>query len=237
MTDLIYNISKEAASQLLGVSTRTIDRYLASDKLSSRKSWNKVMLAQEEVLLLKKEWDDIEFNTVDIISWGDYQSSYGPGSNNTSLSLGAEQFDKMMDDKFNKFATMLENKDNLLEEKNSLIFGLQKKLGEMESKLQSMIALPDHHNEKEQLLTQKKELQNRLDNMNWSLKKEEIKNNVFIGLLVIVWIGLIFWMFWDPKWTSKLDEVSLDDTANTNIIEPSLDTNNTILPSSSSDVE
>jgi flagellar hook-associated protein FlgK len=105
----------------------------------------------------------------------------------------------MMDEKFNKFATMLENKDNLLEEKNSLIFGLQKKLGEMESKLQTMIALPDHHNEKELLLTQKKELQNRLDNMNGSLKKEELKNNVFIGLLVILGIGLIFWMFWDPK--------------------------------------
>jgi hypothetical protein len=45
------------------------------------------MLAQEEVLLLKKESDDIEFNTVDIISGGEYQNSYGAGNNNTSLSL------------------------------------------------------------------------------------------------------------------------------------------------------
>lgn len=50
MTDLIYNISKEAASQLLGVSTRTIDRYLASNRLTSKKMGNKVMLAQEEVM-------------------------------------------------------------------------------------------------------------------------------------------------------------------------------------------
>jgi len=183
------------------------------------------MLAQEEVLLLKKESDDIEFNTVDIISGGEYQNSYGAGNNNTSLSLGAEQFDKLMDEKFNKFATMLENKDNLLEEKNSLIFGLQKKLGEMESKLQTMIALPDHHNEKELLLTQKKELQNRLDNMNGSLKKEELKNNVFIGLLVILGIGLIFWMFWDPKGSETSTDIPLDESANTNIIEPPVNTN------------
>ena len=125
---------------------------------------------------------------------------------------------------------MLENKDNLLEEKNSLIFGLQKKLGEMESKLQSMIALPDHHNEKEQLLTQKKELQNRLDNMNGSLKKEEIKNNVFIGLLIILGIGLIFWMFWDPKGPETTTDLPLDQTSNTNIIDgTSTDTDSSVL--------
>jgi len=68
MSDLIYNISKEAASQLLGISTRTIDRYLAQGKLTSKKTGNKVMLAQDEVLLLKKEGDDIEINDIDIIS-------------------------------------------------------------------------------------------------------------------------------------------------------------------------
>jgi hypothetical protein len=56
----------------------------------------------------------------------------------------------------------------------------------MEVKLQSMIALPDHTNEKEQLVAQKKELQNRLENLNKNLNKEELKNNIFIGLLIIV---------------------------------------------------
>lgn len=124
MTELIYNISKEAASQLLGVSTRTIDRYLASGRMSSRKKGNKVMLAQEEVLTFKKESDDIEINDVEVVSVSDYhrsinanEASYWAGTNNTSLSLGAEQLGEMLETKFNKFATMLENKDNLLEEK------------------------------------------------------------------------------------------------------------------------
>jgi hypothetical protein len=34
------------------------------------------MLAQDEVLSLKKENDDIEVNTVDVISGSDYHSSY-----------------------------------------------------------------------------------------------------------------------------------------------------------------
>ena len=37
MSDKIYNVSKEAAAQLIGVSTRTIDRYVSDDKLSAKK--------------------------------------------------------------------------------------------------------------------------------------------------------------------------------------------------------
>lgn len=206
MTDLIYNISKEAASQLLGVSTRTIDRYLASGRLTSKRMWNKVMLAQNEVLELRRETDDIEINSVEVISSNDNNDiHYGTGTHNTGLSLGAEQLGQIIDERFGKFATMIENKDNLIEEKNSMIFGLQKKIGEMEVKIQSMVALPDHTNEKEQLIAQKKELQNRLENLNKNLSKEELKNNIFIGLLVIVWIIISMLMFWNPStgWTDN----------------------------------
>ncbi len=203
MTDLIYNISKEAASQLLGVSTRTVDRYLASNRLTSKKMGNKVMLAQEEVMTLKGESDNIEVNSVDVISGSDYHTSYDNPGKSQALSLGAEQVSKIMDEKFDKFSWMLENKDRLLEEKNSMIFGLQKKLGELETRLQTMVALPEHHNEKEQLLSQKKELQNRLDNLNNSLKKEETKNNIFVGLLVIVGLIIVMLMFRNPSSGSK----------------------------------
>lgn len=200
MTELIYNISKEAASQLLWVSTRTIDRYLASGRLTSKRMGNKVMLAQDEVLILRKETDNIEINSVEVISSDDHNesSSYGVWVNNTNLALGAEQLGQIIDDRFGKFATMLENKDNLIEEKNAMIFGLQKKIGEMEVKIQSMVALPDHTNEKEQLVAQKKELQNRLENITKSLSKEELKNNIFIWLLIIVWIIISMLMFRNP---------------------------------------
>lgn len=216
MSDLIYNISKEAASQLLGISTRTIDRYLAQGKLTSKKTGNKVMLAQDEVILFKKDDDDIEINDIDVISWSEYHSSYGPGTNSMTLAPSGEQLGKLIDEKFDRFTSMLENKDQLLEEKNTMIFWLQKKIGEMETKIQAMIALPEHHNEKEQLLTQKKELQNRLENLNSSLKKEEMKNNIFIWLLVIVWLIIMMLMFWNPISTSKSKSVwgNTDTTIN-----------------------
>ena len=217
MTELIYNISKEAASQLLWVSTRTIDRYLASGRLTSKRMGNKVMLAQDEVLILRKETDNIEINSVEVISSDDHNesSSYGVWVNNTHLALGAEQLGQIIDDRFGKFATMLENKDNLIEEKNAMIFGLQKRIGEMEVKIQSMVALPDHTNEKEQLVAQKKELQNRLENINKNLSKEELKNNIFIWLLIIVWIIISMLMFRNPATGSNNTATSDTPTSDT----------------------
>jgi excisionase family DNA binding protein len=59
MSDKIYNVSKEAAAQLIGVSTRTIDRYISDGKLSAKKVGNKVMLNQAEVMKMRSEFDTI----------------------------------------------------------------------------------------------------------------------------------------------------------------------------------
>lgn len=75
-----------------------------------------------------------------------------------------------------------------------------------------MIALPDHQSEREQLLDHKKELQNRLDNLNKSLSKEETKNNIFIGILVIVGIIIIMLMFWNPSSGTPTTPATSDNT-------------------------
>jgi len=40
----VYNITRESGAQILGISTRTIDRYIRSGKLSYKKIANKVLL-------------------------------------------------------------------------------------------------------------------------------------------------------------------------------------------------
>ena len=51
-----YSITRESAAKLLGISTRTIDRYIRSGKLSYKKVANKVLLAREEVVILQEEY-------------------------------------------------------------------------------------------------------------------------------------------------------------------------------------
>lgn len=189
MEQAIFNVSKEAASQILWVSTRTIDRYISAGKLNSKKVWNKVMLAQKEVIWLRWENDNIETSSIDIVQ--DYYSW-----NTDIVSQSTEHISKIMDEKFDTFMELIKDKDSLIEEKNSFIFGLQKKLGELENKLQSMIALPDYANEKQEILNQKLELQNRLESAQKTLKKEEVKNNVFIWLLIAVGIVMALLILW-----------------------------------------
>jgi excisionase family DNA binding protein len=60
MSTLSYSISREAAASYLNVSTRTIDRYVKSGKLSYKKIANKVILAKEQVDELKEEFAMIQ---------------------------------------------------------------------------------------------------------------------------------------------------------------------------------
>ena len=56
MTTLTYNTSRKQAADRLDVSTRTIDRYVKSGKLSYKKVANKAILAAEEVSELEDEY-------------------------------------------------------------------------------------------------------------------------------------------------------------------------------------
>lgn len=60
MTD--YNITREEAASLLGVSTRTIDRYIKKWLLSYKKVWNRVYLSKEEL-------ESINFDKEIVYQW------------------------------------------------------------------------------------------------------------------------------------------------------------------------
>lgn len=44
-----YSVTRDMAASLLKVSTRTVDRYIKSGKLSYKKIANKVLLSKDEV--------------------------------------------------------------------------------------------------------------------------------------------------------------------------------------------
>ena len=54
-----YNVTREVAAKSLNISTRTIDRYIKSGKLSYKKIANKVILAKEEVLSLQQVFSSL----------------------------------------------------------------------------------------------------------------------------------------------------------------------------------
>lgn len=194
MSDKIYNVSKEAAAQLIGVSTRTIDRYISDEKLSSKKVGNKVMLNQLEVLKMRSEYDQVPSNNgkVNVIS-ADTLNSY---ERNSSSSIGGgvniDELASLLDEKFEKFEHALQEKDHLIEDKNKVIFMLQNKVGELETRIKSMIALPDYTQEKQELMDDKKKMEHLIEKLESESSKMGLENRVYLTtiIIVIIMVGL-----------------------------------------------
>ena len=178
-----YNVTREVASKSLNISTRTIDRYIKSGKLSYKKIANKVLLAKEEVISLKEEFATLhqELNT-EIINQ----------SNTTGLANKGNTED-VIDQKVEKFFLIFKEKEKMLEEKNKVIFVLQQRVSELENKIQHMIALPDYNKEKQEAIIEKQKLEEKIGQLKGVIKNEKLKNLIFI------WLSLIFiivaWFF------------------------------------------
>lgn len=178
-----YSITRQHASKILNVSTRTIDRYVKSGKLSYKKIANKVLLAKEEVNDLMNEFGALrqEVNT-EIV---------GGGTNNVAIRNSLEE---SIDAKVDKFFLIFKEKDKMLEEKNKIIFMLQQRVAEVETKLQNMIALPDYNKEKQEMVIEKKKLEWKLQELRWIVKTEKNKNLVFIGF-ALIFIAIAIFLF------------------------------------------
>lgn len=192
MADQNYNITREAAAQYLGVSTRTIDRYVKSGKLSYKKVANKVILAKEEVDGIKDDFSllrqDAEYT--EVIS-SNSNSLAKPASSTGSSSRGNDAINERLD----QFFGLITEKDKVLEDKNKVIFMLQQKLGELEGRMKSMIALPDYTEEKQKLIIEKERLESKLKEVYTGYKGERTKNVVWMTIMAIVILAVVVFIF------------------------------------------
>lgn len=184
----IYNVGREKAASALWVSTRTIDRYVKSGKLSYKKVANKVLLSQEEILEMKKDFSALkqEINT-EIVSWNSVSKR-----NDIAVKSSLED---SINEKIDKFLLVFKEKDNIIEEKNKVIFLLQKRIWELESKLETMVALPDYTKEKQEAILEKKKLQQIIDWLNRTVKTEKTKNIVLIAFFLAL-VCIVLFFFW-----------------------------------------
>jgi len=107
---------------MLGISTRTIDRYIRGGKLSYKKVANKVLLAREELDSLQSDFSALhqELNT-EIV-----------GNNGSKSIVARSSIEESIDEKIDKFFLIFKEKDKILEEKNKIIFMLQQRVTELE---------------------------------------------------------------------------------------------------------
>jgi len=180
----MYNLTREQAAEILQISTRTLDRRVRKWILSHEKKANKVYLSEEEVRNYKqhKEVSDVVLDS----------SIKTHNTNNVNIEHITEKLEKHLDDNLGKFFEVLKEKDTKLEEKNKIIFALQQRLWEVESKIKNMVALPLYQKEKEEIILEKEHLKTENKLLEEKIKKEKIINIFLTGLIVLIIILIIF---------------------------------------------
>lgn len=183
-----YNVTREVAAKSLNISTRTIDRYIKSGKLSYKKIANKVLLAKEEVISLKQEFATLHQElSSEIIN----QNT----TTQTTNLANKGNIENVIDQKVEKFFLIFKEKEKMLEEKNKMIFVLQQRVSELETKIKHMIALPDYNKEKQEAIIEKQKLEEKIGQLKGMIKNEKLKNLIFIGLSLIFIVVAGFFMF------------------------------------------
>ena len=170
-----YTVTRNQAANLLGVSTRTIDRYVKSGKLSYKKVANKVILNEEELRILQNEFSSLRQEVSTELIW----------EKDSSLSVRSVTNLSSIDEKLDKFYLIFQEKDKQIDEKNKIIFMLQQRIGELEAKIQTMIALPDYNKEKQQAIEEKRLLEEKLAKLTSRVKEQETKTYVVIIFAII----------------------------------------------------
>jgi len=187
MSDLTYSVSRQQAADMLGVSTRSIDRYVKWWKLSYKKVANKVLLSTEEVAEMQEDYNLLHQNPLSqTVVVKEKAANASTKVTRVSSSLWASSV--------KEFADILREKDTTIEQKNQMIFALQRKIGEVESKMQQMIALPEHSAEKEDLKLDMQKLEMEKKDLQEGIRKEKLMNTIFLGLALISVIFVLFFM-------------------------------------------
>ena len=71
---------------------------------------------------------------------------------------------------------------------------LQHRIGELEAKIQTMIALPDYNKEKQQAIEEKRMLEEKLARLTSRVKEQETKT--YVVLIFAVIFIIVAWIFY-----------------------------------------
>lgn len=156
--------------------------------MSYKKIANKILLADQEINLLADEFSLLHHQETpsEVVK----EKTVGIPMN--KLATPAQTATTEGSQSVKEFATILQQKDRTIEEKNQFIFALQHKIGELEGKLQQTIALPDYSKEKEQLTHAMQVLELEKQGLMHEVRKEKTRNAIYVGMVLIAVATIMF---------------------------------------------
>jgi hypothetical protein len=217
MTSL-YSIDRQNAARILGVSVRTVDRYIASGQIRKVKNQGRTWLSNEDIKDMvsanKQTMSDSVASSFFSASAKDNVASQNVSSEPKVEVLDSERPQKKRgpDNNLNYKSLYNEAKEEL-EEKNKRLQQATYKIGQLESQVKSMIPQIEHEKQ-QKLLAQKVQnmeslFQNEVQKRETATKKllgelrikeselesEKFNKAIFAILLFLITFTLIFVIF------------------------------------------
>lgn len=176
----MYQIDRIEWAKLLNMSTRTVDRYIRSWRLRSKKIWKKIFLHSDDVEILKNWWIQQEYEIIE------------PQSQIINFSKSETWVD---------YKDLYEENKKVIEKKDEVIKDLSYRLGNAESELKNSISLLEYKKatfllESSTIKTEdeKTKLNQNISNLESKIKSEKKLNFILIFLLIILII--ITFLIW-----------------------------------------
>ncbi len=191
----MYTITRQQASQILWISTRSIDRYIKSGKIRAKKIWKIVYLNKEDIDILS--W---KHNTSQEIIIENKDLSEEANENESKNIVKKDDYEKILSS-FDKVFNSLREE---IKQKDEKIQILSVKLWRMEEIVKNSVNLIDYkksqfllEESKNKLNQDLKKIEKEKQKLENELKYERTTNKLLIFFVIVLLI--LAWFIWFYK--------------------------------------
>lgn len=198
-----FKMDRKAAAKLLKVSVRTVDRYIASNRLSIQRRDNRIWLSKENVLEFRdgRQVDTLSADmSIDVDSQnGVDSSSAGVDSLSTpAAKISANQKARSASSIYKK---LYEQTHEELKNAQQRLEGANYRVGQLESLVKESVPLLDHQRllgeekaERFQLEEEVENLRDKVERIKSKLKDETLSRKAYLVALFIILLLQPLWL-------------------------------------------
>jgi len=193
----MYNLTRQQAADKLGISTRSIDRYIKAWKIRAKKIWKIVYVNENDINTLAWETPNKQKIIINQDTIQTQQTTETSINNEQKAVVKKSDYDKIAAS-FEKVFTWLRQE---IQKKDENIQNLSIKLGRMEEMLKNSVNIIDYkksqfllEESKNHLNKELKDLEKQKQDLQKELKYEKTTNKllIFFLLLLLIIAGLIW---------------------------------------------
>ena len=189
-------LSRSSAANMLWVSTKTVDRYIKKWELWYKKSGSKINVIRNDVENILNIKTKIQYKSPksEVINNANNNVMHHENKDQNE-NVNYKKLEQVIDKRIQWFFDIFNKKEEIINDKDKMIFMLQQKVWELESEIKNMVSLPDYSKEKQSILVEKQKLEDTIKSLKNEVKNEKTKNIIYLWLLLIVVFVILLILF------------------------------------------